>query len=328
MQPSYTAAEVARVLSCSVPTVYIYANRGWIRKVDDPHKLSGSTRFVREDVDELKAEQERLNAAGRSITEVAKQFGVYPQKVKEAILALDLKIQSVPLTVQSAKQRYAVTKEQEQAIGIYLKQQKSTRSKRNHLYNPAADVALYQSFLLAGEQPVRLKHNDQKELGFFLDDHDFLPYLEALRSHDLEPRYAIHQQKHEAQQGFTDLVVPTGKKAFYRILDVLYAVCGVENFNAEVQNGQLIASIRNGQYPVNEFVAKDSLRILRNYLQSGKVISEGNHWIFSRSDRTVQLVFEEAVFKELEELAEMEGLSFQELAHRAIEETRVQLKRQ
>ncbi|RLQ84882.1 helix-turn-helix domain-containing protein [Planomicrobium sp. Y74] len=320
MQPSYTAAEVARVLGCSVPTVYGYANKGWLRKVDDPHKLSGASRFVREDVDQLKAEQERLNAAGRSITEVAKSFGVYPQKVKEAIAALNLDIQSVPLTVQSAKQRYAVTQEQEQAIGNYLKQQKSTRTKRNHLYVPAADVALYQSFLFAGEQPVRLKYNDQKELGFFLDDQEFLPYLEALRSHDLEPRYAIHQQKQEAQQGFTDLVVPTGKKAFYRILDALYAVCGVENFNAEVRHGQLVASIRNGRYPVNEFVAKDVLRILRNYIQAGKLASEENNWIFSRSNRTVQLVFEEEVYEELVGLAAAEGLSFQKWVHQTLTE--------
>ncbi|MGB6409243.1 MAG: hypothetical protein WBF39_17340 [Planococcus donghaensis] len=303
-----------------MPTVYGYANKGWIRKVDDPHKLSGASRFVREDVDQLKAEQDRLHAAGRSITEVAKQIGVYPQKVKDAIAALNLDIQSVPLTVQSAKQRYAVTPEQEQAIGNYLKQQKSTRSKRNHLYVPAADVALYQSFLLAGEQPVRLKHNDQKELGFFLDDQEFLPYLEALRSHDLEPRYAIHRQKKEAQQGFTDLFVPTGRKAFYRILDVLYAVCGVENFNAEIRNGQLVASIRNGQYPLNEFVAKDALRIFRTYIQSGKVISEENNWIFSRNDRTIQLVFEEEVYEELAGLAAVEGLSFQEWAMRVLRE--------
>ncbi|RAZ73456.1 helix-turn-helix domain-containing protein [Planococcus halotolerans] len=322
MQPSYSAAEVARVLGCSVPTVYGYANKGWIRKVDDPHKLSGSSRFVREDVDQLKAKQDQLNAAGRSITEVAKSFGVYPQKVKEAISALDLDIQSVPLTVQSAKQRYAVTPEQEQAIGNYLKQQKSTRSKRNHLYVPAADVALYQSFLLAGEQPVRLKYNDQRELGFFLDDHEFLPYLEALRSHDLEPRYAIHRQKQEAQQGFTDLFVPTGKKAFYRILDALYAVCGVENFNAEIRNGQLVASIRNGQYPLNEFVAKDAIRILRNYIQSGKVASEEDKWIFSRSDRTVQLIFEEEVYEELLGLASTRGLSLQEWAQQILKEKR------
>ena len=318
MQPTYTAAEVARVLGCSVPTVYGYANKGWIRKVDDPHKLSGASRFEREDVDRLKSEQERLNAAGRSITEVAKQFGVYPQKVKEAISALNLDIQSVSLTVQSAKQRYAVTKEQEQAIGVYLKQQKSTRSKRNHLYVPASDVAIYQSFLLAGEQPVRLKHNDKKELGFFLDDNDFLPYIEALRSYDLEPRYEIHQEKQEAQKGFTDLVVPTGKKAFYRILDLLYAVCGVENFNAEIRNGQLVASIRNGQYPVNELAAKDALRILRTYIQSGKVVKEETNWIFSRSDQVVQLAFEEDVYEELKRLAEAEGLSLIEWAQQVL----------
>ena len=320
MQPSYTAAEVARVLGCSVPSVYGYANKGWIRKVDDPHKLSGASRFVREDVDQLKSEQERLNAAGRSITEVAKQFGVYPQKVKEAISALNLEIQSVPLTVQSAKHRYAVTQEQEQAIGTYLKQQKSTRSKRNHLYVPASDLALYQSFLLAGEQQIRLKHNDKKELGFFLEEEEFLPYLEALRSHDVEPRYSIHQQRQESHQGFTDVIVSAKRKAFYQILDVLYAVCGIENFNAEIRAGQLIVSIRNGQYPVNGFATKEALRILQRHIKSGKVESESNNWIFSRSDRVVQLTFEEEVYEELKLLAEAEGLAFPEWALRVLDE--------
>lgn len=320
MHPSYTAAEVARVLGCSVPTVYGYANKGFIRKVDDPHRLSGSTRFVREDVDRLKAEQERLHAAGRSITEVANSFGVYPQKVKDAIAALNLEIQSVPLTVQSAKQRYAVTPEQEQAIGNYLKQQKSTRAKRNHLYVPAADVALYQSFLLAGEQPVRLKKNAKEEMGFYLEDEEFLPYIEALRFHDVEPRYSIHQPRQESVQGFTDVVVSTKRKAFYQLLDVLYAVCGVENFNAEIRGGQLMASIRNGVYSVNNFAMKEALNILQRHVQSGKVVSEENHLIFSRSDRTVQLVFEERVFKKLEEIAKVEGLSFIEWAHQNLEE--------
>lgn len=153
-------------------------------------------------------------------------------------------------------------------------------------------------------------------------DQAFLPYLEALRSHDLEPRYAFHQEKQEAQQGFTDLVVSTGKKAFYRILDALYAVCGLENFNAEAQYDQLVASIRNGQYALNEFVAKDVLRIMRTYIQSGKVMSKGNHWIFSRSDRTVQLIFEEEIYEGLEKLAEAEDLSLQGWLKKVLDEKR------
>ncbi|WKA60349.1 helix-turn-helix domain-containing protein [Planococcus shenhongbingii] len=326
MQHAYTAAEVANLLGCSLPTVYSYEKKGLIQKMADPHQLSGVSRFEREGVDRLKREKEQLNAAGRSITEVAQRLGVYPPKVKEAIAALSLDIQSVPSSFQSTKLRYAITKAQEREIGQYLKRQKGTRSKRNHLYSPTSDVALYQSFLLAGEQSVRLRRNEQAEFGFYLDEHEFLPYLEALRSHDLEPRYGIHQARQSVQQGFTDLVVSTGKKAFYQITDVLYAVCGVENFNAEIRDGHLVASIRNGKYAVNAVATEEALKMTQKVIQTGKVEIDGDYWMFARSDRTLQLTFEEVVYEELKVLAETEGLSLKEWTQRVLKEKREQLK--
>lgn len=322
MPNPYTIAEVAQALGCTVPTVYSYEKRGLIQKIEDPHHLYGTSRFERDGVDRLKQEKEQLDAAGRSITEVAQRLGVYPQKVKDAIAALKLDIQQVPSSIQSAKQRYAITQEQEREISQYLKRQKMTRIKRNHLYASASDVALYQSFLLAGEQPVRLRRNEQGEFGFYLDDHDFLPYLEALRSHDLEPRFGIHQERQNGQQGFTDLTVSTGKKAFYQILDALYAICGVENFNAEIRNGHLVASIRNGRYPVNAFATGAAFRALQAAITSGKVEKTEEYWVFARSDRTVQLNFEEAVYEELGRMAAAEGLSFKDWVRLVLEEKR------
>lgn len=325
MPNPYTIAEVAKALGCTVPTVYSYEKRGLIQKIEDPHHLYGTSRFERDGVDRLKQEKEQLDAAGRSITEVAQRLGVYPQKVKDAIGALKLDIQQVPSSIQSAKQRYAITQEQERELSQYLKRQKMTRIKRNHLYVPASDIALYQAFLIAGEQPVRLRRNEKGEFGFYLDDHLFLPYLEALRSQDLEPRYGIHQERQDGQQGFTDLSVSTGKKAFYQILDALYAICGVENFNAEIRNGKLVASIRNGRYPVSGMATAEAFRALRAAITSGKVERVDDNWVFSRSDRTVQLNFEEAVYEELEEIAAAEGLSFKDWAQRVLQEKREQL---
>lgn len=326
MTKTYTPAEVAEALGCSIPTVYSYEKKRYIQKVADPHNLYGTSRFDAEGVEQLRKEKEQLETAGRSITEVAERLGVYPQKVKETISLLKLDVLQVPTSVQSAKVRYALTSEQEKEISQHLKRQKTTRIKRNHLYFPASDLALYQSFLLAGEQPVRLRRNAQGEFGFYLDDRDFLPYLSALRSLDLEPRYAIHQERQGAQKGFTDLTVSLGKKAFYQILDALYAVCGVENFNAEVRNGHLIASIRNGAYAVNEVASLAALSVLQRAITTGKVERDESHWVFSRSDRTVQLTFTEEVYAELERLAEAEGLLFKDWAQEVLKEKWTQLK--
>lgn len=322
MQHPYTIAEVAKALGCTIPTVYSYEKRGLIEKVDDPHNLYGTSRFERAGIDRLKQEKEQLEAAGRSITDVAQRLGVYPKKVKDAIIVLNLNIQLVPSSIQSAKQRYAITEEQERQIGQYLKRQKTTRIKRNHLYFPASDVAHYQAFFIAGEQPVRLRRNEQGEIGFYMDDQVFLPYLEALRSHDLEPRYGIHQERQSGQQGFTDLTVSTGKKAFYQILDGLYAVCGIENFNAEIRDGKLVASIRNGQYPVNGFASNEAFQALQEAITSGKVERVDDYWVFSCSERVVQLRFEEAVYEELRGIAAAEGLSVKDWAQRVLQEKR------
>lgn len=115
--------------------------------------------------------------------------------------------------------RYAISSEQETEISDYIKQQKTTRPKRNHLFQPKEDLALYQSFLIAGEQPIRLKQkNGTGAFGFYLENELFIPYIDALRSYDLEPRYSIYQSKTTSAKGFTDLVIPIGKRPFTNCL--------------------------------------------------------------------------------------------------------------
>src|SRR5690606_28339105 len=105
-------------------------------------------------------------------------------------------------------------------------------------------------------------------------------------------------------------------------LDALYAICGVENFNAEMRSGHLVASIRNGRYLINGFATGAAFRALQAAITSGKVERADEYWVFVRSDRTVQLNFEEAVYEELEGIAAAEGLSFKDWAQRALEEKR------
>lgn len=327
MKKYYTLAEVANALECTVQTVYNYEKRGLIQRIEGLQKSPRARCFKREGVDRLIQEKAQLDAAGSSIQETAKRLEVYPQKVKEAISVLNLDVKLIPSNMQAAKHRFAITKEQEQKISDYLKREKAVRIKRNHLYFPELDLALYQSFLVSGKQPVRLKQNDINEVGFFLDSNKFLPYLEAFNSYELEPCYTIHQKRQGAYHGFTDIMVPIEKKVFYLILDALYAVCGVENFNAEIQGGKLFASIRNGNYVVNEFATKTALAALQTCTETGEIESKGGYWIFIPSTRKIQLQFEEAVYKELKGIAETKGLSLVKWATQVLEEQRNYIKK-
>lgn len=320
MKNYYTLQEAADLLNCSTTTIYSYERRKMCARIEDKHRLHGHVRFVKEDIDRLKEEKDQLEAKGKSVTDIATTLGVYPSKVKEAIEALNLEILSVPTSIRSNSRRFAVTSEQEEQIVAYIHRQKIPRPKRNHLYQQGADLALYQSFLVAGEDTLRLKQDATGTLGFTLDNDDFIPYVDALRTMDIEPRYPIHQPKQGAQSGFTDITVPTGRKAFYQILDALYAVCGVENFNAEIRAGRLNVSVRNGNYRINELMPAGSHTLMKRHIQSGSLELAEDNLVFSRNIKLVQLQFDEEAFKGMEAAAKMTGVSVKEWIYSVLEE--------
>lgn len=322
MQPSYTVQEAADRLGVSTSTIYSYEKRNLLERMEDPHRLFSGIRFPKEAVEQLKREKEDRNSAGRSVTEVASRLGVYPGKVSDAIAALHLPVSMVQSGLSEHSYRYAISAEQEEAIRDYIKRQKTTRPKRNHLYRLKEDVALYQSFRIAGEHPVRIKQNGKGEVGFYLENEVFVPYVEALRSYDLEPRYSIHHSKITSSSSFTDLVIPMGKMAFYQLLDVLYAVCGVENFNAEVRDGFLFISIRNGSYPANSFATKEALALVNRHIESGTVKAAGDAWIFMHNEKSLLISLEEQVYDDLKKVASHSNLSLKDWVQQLLIEKR------
>lgn len=320
MNESYTLQEVAKILDCSTTTVYNFERKGLIKRVDDPHNLRSVTRFHRAEVERLKEEKKQLVNKGKSITEVAKDLGVYPSKVKEIIDSLQLEVESIPLNVGSIARRYSITAEQEEQIVHYLLNQKVPRPKRNHFYWMNADLALHQAFLLAGVETIRLKVNKQNVQGFVIADEEFVPYFMALKKMDIEPLYPIHQPRNRTQNGFTDIEVPVGKKAFYQILDALYAICGVENFNAEIRTGKACLSVRNGIYPINEWATEEAMAVIKAHIKSGEVEKNDGAWHFNRTSLFVQLEFETEEYASIKQFAKEAGISPREWIHQAISE--------
>lgn len=322
----YSIKETAKLLRLSAAAVYQYEENGLLKRVEDPHRLQGGVRFPKEQVDQLIEKQRELDASGRSINELAKDLDVYAGKVKEAIEALDLTVPKVKTSINSSRMRYALTPEQEKAITAYITRHRTTRAKRNHLYVANLDAVLYQAFLIAGEQQVRLKKNEQNEIGFQLDNGDFIGYVQALKNLDIEPRYTIHQPKQKGQLGFTDLLVPPGKKAFYQILDVLYSLCGVENFNADFENGKLSISIRNGTYPLDYDLTNGTVETLREYITSGDVEVAEGFVHFSRANKTVQIQIDNLSYDVLNRAAKKMDLSLKEFLQNIISEKADDLK--
>lgn len=287
MGGSYSVHETAKLLNLSVASVYSYERKGVLKREEDPHHLKSSMTFSKELVDKLVDEKKKLDDSGLSISQFSKKVGVHEGKVKDAINELNLDVPMVRRSIYSNIMRYSLTQDQERQLTEYLSRQKVTRAKRNHLYYPTPDIALYQAFNIAGEQRVRLILGKKNELGFQLDSETFVPYTTAIKEFDIEPVYGIHKEKQNNQQSFSDIIVPTGKKAFYQILDTIYNVCGVENFNADFRHGKIIISVRNGTYPSDYSIT--ALSAIQQYLELGDVEVSDGAWHFRLTKKIINL---------------------------------------
>ena len=158
------------------------------------------------------------------------------------------------------------------------------------------------------------------ELGFSLGPNEFIPYDTAMDSLLLEPLYPIHQERQPGNHGFTDLAIGVDTDGFYQVLDLLYTMFGVENFNAEIQGRQLIASIRNGRYSIPSNAPQEALQVLRSSITAGKVDAATNtHWSFTHGERAFLLSLDEEVYSALKEQAAAKGLTFKEWAEELLE---------
>lgn len=323
MKASYSIKETADLLNVSVASVYSYERNGILKREEDPHHLKSTMTFSREEVEALVKEKEEIDKAGPSISEFAKKIGVYAAKVKEAITELDMNVEMVRSSIKSDNKRYSLTPEQERQLTEYLGRQRTTRAKRNHLYYPGIDLALYQPFLIAGERQVRLTLNEKKETGFQLDSENFISYVNAVQNYDLEPVYDIHKEKQYNHQGFSDIIVPTGRKAFYVIVDAIYNVCGVENFNADIHQGSLVISVRNGTY-ISDYPT-NSLEVIKEYLEIGDIEVSDGAWHFRLTKKTIQIQVDAEDMPIFTAEAERQRTSVKELLEKYLKEAAKEL---
>lgn len=325
MREGYTPKEIADLLDVTVPTIYTYEKRQILQRIEDPHRLKGSTLYEKEGVELLVEEKKKLDDMGITISELARRAGVFASKIREIIRALNLQVPMVPSNPHSSRMRYAITPEFEKKILAHLNQQTTKRAKKNHLFHPSFDVALYQTFLVGGEEKLRLKTDRKERVGFELKNGYFIPYVQAIRTLDIEPLYRIHRKKSEGQNGFTDIAVPIGKKAFYEILDFLYSNCGVENFNADIVGDQLVASVRNAEYRTIQ-TNDDTLKLLQKYIINGKLEMRNDHWIFGRTEKSVQVHMKPEDYLLFKQAAQDDKLSFKNWIENALAEKANELR--
>lgn len=315
----YSMQEIADLLGYSIASIYSYERRGFIQRINDSAFEGQSGKFSEEQVNKLLEMKKKLDASGNSYANLAKTLGVPPGKVKEAVKMLKLDVKKVQTSLYSTRTRYALTAEQEQEIIKYFDQYKPGRPRRNALYYTHMDLAEHQLFQLNTCKKIRLQEDLRGRLGFELKD-GFLPFKEAIEKYSLKPAYSIHQTQQEGKiaASFTDLIIPTQNNDFFEILDTLYSICGVENFNAEYIKERLFISIRNGNYSVTTEVGAAAKELIEQYIVFGHIMSEGNHLSFTQSKSVIEIQLDSPTYEIFSNEARMANLPIAVLIQRML----------
>lgn len=311
MKDFYTVKEIAALLNCSIAVVYSYERNGYIKRIKSADRNYGVGQFSKTDVNRLLAAKEELDSAGKSFSDLAKELDVHPGTIKEAVTSLNLKVNKVPIVLYATRERYALSPEQEHQIKEYLNQDQTIRPRRNYLYYTHIGLARFQLFLLDRKQKVRLTEGENGRIGFYLGNQKFLPYVEAEQKFNLTSAYPIHkpEQEKKGNSSFTDLIISTQAADFYEILDKLYSICGIENFNARIQNEKLFVSVINGDYIFETTELLDVADLLNQYVVFGKVTASENRLIFSRPQKVIEIQLDNDVYENLSKEAQIANTS-------------------
>lgn len=316
----YSIKEVASILALSVTTIHTLERRKLLRRVENPNYKQEGIRYRKEHVDALLEEQKKLVSHGLSVNELAKQFGVYPAKIKKALNHLNLEVERVRTSLSSERLDYVLTPEQEIILTNYFTKETETLPKRNHFYQAHVDVALYQLFIVEDTESVRLVQNSTKQVGFQVENEEFILYSKALRTMRVEPCYAIHHPLKKEGTQFITLELPVEIKAFYQVVDILYSTCGIENFYVVIRNHQAIFAVRNGDYQLAAGTTPEGVNDLQAYVVSGQVSVTKNLLRFAPTTKTFEVKVKNELVDVLRKRAEREGMKLNDFLQQIIQE--------
>lgn len=316
----YTIKEVASLLSLSATTIHTLERRNLLKRVENPNYKQEGIRYPKEQVDKLFEEQKKLGLYGLSVNELAKQFGVYPAKIKKAFDSLNMEVERVRTSLTSNRLNYVLTSEQEKTLLTYFSTETEIRPKRNHFYQAHIDAALYQLFIVGENQSVRLVQNTTMQLGFQLESGEFILYKKALRTMPVAPCYAIHQTlKKEGIKSIT-LELPVGTIAFYQVLDLLYSVCGIENFHVGILKGRALFGVRNGDYQSAKIITSEEIKSLQTSVVSGEVNVNKNLLSFAPTTKVFEVKVKNELIEVLRKQAASKGMKLNDYLQQIIQE--------
>ncbi|MCM3358076.1 helix-turn-helix domain-containing protein [Psychrobacillus sp. MER TA 171] len=309
----YTQQEVAELLGISTVTVYHYAKKGKIRKVEDPYRNHRKTRYYPEEVDALTEIKKKKKRDGTTPAALAKKLGVTKQKIYQLINELDIEVHEIPYG--NEQKRYVIPHDSANQIKGKLEETAPTRGLRTEFYHSRFDIALYQLFTSSdGHLQTRVIKNEKGEWGFFLTSTKWIP-IEKAEHFGYKRTYSIHQPM-ERVNGYTDLLLPKENGLSYLFLDFIYQFRGIENIRVRENEDYIALSVKAGSMKIHTSAPQNfSSETIRSFLKggAGEIVLEEDHWTFISGYHKTSIDLPVSLFKAVNDYASKEKKTFNEV---------------
>ena len=318
---TYTAQEAADILGVSRQTVYKYGSEGLLDTIKIPYNSSIRIRFTKKSVDKLLQERRAADkaVAGTSLSDLAKEWNVKRHRLYNL-----LKSKKLPYKVDDEHFPHptvVVSDEVKQELATLINALPKQKHARLDFSNPSWNIAIYQKFYDENMKERRLiciESGGKAKWGFNIQE-GFLEYKNAINK-GYRAAYSMSQSK-ALIGGYSKFKLLKYDPVSFSFLDFLYEHLGIKNLYIEnINESELIVHVRESSFSniKNSIHPQITDEWLNSHIVEGKVSLREGTLVFTSNSKNITVHIDMDKYEILEELAESEKRSINEIINNAI----------
>ncbi len=262
-EPSISITQAAQELGLARSTIYSYIKDGLLESIDS---FDGRKNVTVASVEKLK--NTGINqSTGTSLGQLAKELNITRSRLRKTIEQAGL---IIPKVKHGNREKFSITEEIKEQILESLMLQKEF--PKTAFFHRRYNICLHQLF-----------YSDLQEIDYRIIYEDGIwgintpagicDFEIAKERYQLKPIYNIHSKLRSTTLQVTFQITLTDPK-FFKFMDTVYILCGIENLSFQYDEGNLIVKARAGRYKL----LKEELATRCIDLQSFVIDGEVQHF--------------------------------------------------
>ncbi|MGE7692057.1 hypothetical protein ACQKMI_23015 [Lysinibacillus sp. NPDC097214] len=300
-EPSISISQAAEELGLGQSTIYNYIKEGLLEAVDT---FDGPKTVTVASIEKLK--QRGIDqSTGTSLGQLAKELNVTRSRLLKTVEQAGI---TIPKVKHGNREQYNITTEVKEKVLEALMHQKEF-PKTSFFYRKD-NICLHQPFYSdLQEQEYRIIYEDGTwGIGTPAGICDFEI---AKARYQLRPLYNVHSKLRNTTLQVTFQISLVNPK-FFKFMDTLYVLCGIENLSFQYDQENLIVRARAGRYKLLKEELASRCIDLQPFMIDGEVKSSEAGMILTSTDIVVPVTLTKQQYEYCSSLASKKQMSCEE----------------